>query len=148
MSIVTVSQGISREMSSGGPVLGFELEWYDPVASDVKKLFLKFWIEDNTLELVSGTTMEPLNPPPPSPALILLVLSLLSCQLKGEPGQAAFLKKIYYPQVRVQDLYLGSSLTMSVLLSALLCSCLVTPPSDITGPWCSQTTPTPSPETT
>jgi hypothetical protein len=35
-----------------GTVLGFELEWYDPVASEVKKLFLKFWVEDNTLELV------------------------------------------------------------------------------------------------
>ena len=126
-------------MSSGGPVLGFELEWYDPVASEVKKLFLKFWIEDNTLELVSGTTMTLLF------SLILLVICL-SSQLKGEPGQAAFLKKIYYPQVRVQDLYLGSSLTMSVLL--VLSGDPSPLPSDITEPWCLQTTPIPSPETT
>jgi hypothetical protein len=34
------------------PVLGFEVEWYDPNACIVKQLFLKFWTEDNTVELV------------------------------------------------------------------------------------------------
>jgi hypothetical protein len=89
-----------NNMSSGGPVLGFELEWYDPVASDVKKLFLKFWVEENTLELVRNTE--------------IFQLTLYPYQLRPEQGQAAFLKKIHYPEVRVQDLYLGSSLTMSV----------------------------------
>lgn len=80
---------------SVGTVLGFEVEWYDPVAADVKKLYLKYWVEDNTLELVCS----------------LFVFPHLS-KLKPEKGQSAFLKKIHYPQVRIQDLYLGSSLTM------------------------------------
>ncbi len=37
---------------ASGVVLGFAVEWYDPVACDVKDMFLKFWPEDNTLELV------------------------------------------------------------------------------------------------
>jgi hypothetical protein len=43
-----------------GTVLGFEMEWNDPVASEVKKLFLKFWVEDNTVELVTiNSSAEP-----------------------------------------------------------------------------------------
>lgn len=33
--------------------LGYELEWYDPQSERVQTLFLRFFIEDGTIELVS-----------------------------------------------------------------------------------------------
>ena len=61
-------------------VLGFEVEWFDSVAGAAKKLYLKFFLENNTIEILE------------------------------EKG--AFLKRISYPTVRVQDLYVGSSISV------------------------------------
>lgn len=32
--------------------LGFELEWFDPLGNDIQKLYLKFFLENNTIEVV------------------------------------------------------------------------------------------------
>jgi hypothetical protein len=34
--------------------LGFELEWYDNLSDTVQKLFLKYFIENKTIEVVSN----------------------------------------------------------------------------------------------
>ena len=34
-------------------VLGYVVEWFDPVSSILHTLFLKYFVEDNTLEIVS-----------------------------------------------------------------------------------------------
>jgi asparagine synthetase B (glutamine-hydrolysing) len=36
---------------SAGPVLGFELEWFDSTSGILKKMFLKFFLDDNTIEV-------------------------------------------------------------------------------------------------
>lgn len=59
-------------------VLGFETEWYDANAGAAKKLYLKYFLENSTIEILED---------------------------KG-----AFLKRISYPGVRVNDLYVGSSI--------------------------------------
>lgn len=64
------------------PILGFEVEWYDQISGLVHNLFLKFFTEDNTIELLKE--------------------------------KAAFLKRIYYPELRLQDLFIGSTITMYV----------------------------------
>ena len=64
-------------------VLGFAAEWYDPIAREVTKLYLKFFHEDGTIEL-----------------------------LKNGIKQSTFLKRIHYPSVTLQDMYIGSSLTI------------------------------------
>jgi hypothetical protein len=61
-------------------VLGFNLEWYDNISSITHQLFLKFFVDDNTIEILSE--------------------------------KSAFLKRIYYPDVRFSDLFLGNTLTM------------------------------------
>jgi hypothetical protein len=33
-------------------VLGFELEWFDPLSSGLKSLFLKYFIDDSTIEIL------------------------------------------------------------------------------------------------
>lgn len=61
-------------------ILGFEVEWFDQISGLLHKLFLKYWTEDNTIELVNE--------------------------------KAAFLKRIYYPDIKLQDLFIGSTITM------------------------------------
>jgi hypothetical protein len=61
-------------------VLGFETEWYDTVAGFSKVLFLKFFLDNNTIEILED---------------------------KG-----TFLKRIFYPSVTVNDLYVGNSITV------------------------------------
>lgn len=61
-------------------VLGFELEWFDDVSGLLQTLFLKFFLDDNTIELLKGTS--------------------------------TFLKRIYYPDVKLTDLFVGNSITM------------------------------------
>ncbi len=68
-------------------ILGFELEWFDPVCKQVRQLFLKFFIADNTIEILNGDTA-------------------------SSSKQAAFLKRIYYPDVKIQDLSLGNTITV------------------------------------
>ena len=78
-------------------VLGFEVEWYDAAASITRKLYLKYFLEDHTIELVTNHAYIP-------PFLYI-------CQLDGAK-KAAFLKRIYYPSVKSEDLYIGASVTM------------------------------------
>ena len=67
-------------VSMSGLVLGFETEWYDAIAGAPKKLYLKFFLDNNTIEILED---------------------------KG-----AFLKRISYPSIRVNDLYVGSSISV------------------------------------
>ena len=60
--------------------LGFEVQWFDNVAGLMKTSYLKFFLEDNTIEIV---------------------------QDKG-----IFLKRIYLPDVHIDDLYIGGSVTV------------------------------------
>jgi hypothetical protein len=62
-------------------MLGFEVEWFDPISKEIKMLFLKFFMEDNTVELLQGRN-------------------------------TAFLKRIFYPNLTVSDLFIGNSVTM------------------------------------
>lgn len=39
---------------SAGLVCGFELDWFDPVSGILKKVYLQYYIEDNTIQLLSG----------------------------------------------------------------------------------------------
>lgn len=65
-------------------VLGFDCEWYDPVSGMLQVLYLKFFLDDNTLEILT------------------------------EKG--AFLKRIYYPDVKASDLFLGNTINVYVFL--------------------------------
>ncbi len=64
-------------------VLGFELEWFDEVSGLLQVLYLKFFLDDNTIELLKDTS--------------------------------TFLKRIFYPDVKLSDLFVGNSITMSVI---------------------------------
>lgn len=61
-------------------VLGFELEWFDEVSGILQTLYLKFFLDDNTIELLKGTS--------------------------------TFLKRIFYPEVKLSDLFVGNSITV------------------------------------
>ena len=74
-------------------VLGFELEWFDEVSGILQTLYLKFFLDDNTIELLKGTS--------------------------------TFLKRIFYPEVKLSDLFIGNSITVYVSpFYALPCVCL------------------------
>jgi len=32
--------------------LGYEVEWFDPISGNLTRLFLKYYMEDKTIELV------------------------------------------------------------------------------------------------
>lgn len=64
-------------------VLGFELEWFDPVSCTLHTLYLKFFLDDNTIEILQGTS--------------------------------TFLKRIYYEEIKMEDLYIGNSISMLVI---------------------------------
>jgi len=64
-------------------IIGFAAEWYDPIAREITNLYLKFFLEDGTIEL-----------------------------LKDGLKQSTFLKRIHYPQVAIQDMFIGSSLSI------------------------------------
>lgn len=61
-------------------VLGFELEWYDPVSGLLTPFYLKYFLDDNTIEILTA--------------------------------KSTFLKKIYYPDVTVSDLFIGNTITV------------------------------------
>ena len=61
-------------------ILGYEIIWFDPVASLSKKLFLKFFLDDNTIEIHNE--------------------------------KSAFLKRIYYANISLNDLYVGNTITI------------------------------------
>ena len=62
--------------------LGFEVEWFDTVASSVQVLFLKYFLDDDTIELIHSTK------------------------------NSTFLKRIYYPSVSLNELFIGNSVTV------------------------------------
>jgi hypothetical protein len=61
--------------------LGFELEWFDPSSSLIKPLYLKYILDDGTIEIL-------------------------------QESNKIFLKRIFYPDVTLSDLYVGNSITM------------------------------------
>jgi hypothetical protein len=61
-------------------VLGFELEWLDEVSGLLQVLYMKFFLDDNTIELLQG--------------------------------HSTFLKRIFYPDVTLSDLFVGNTITM------------------------------------
>lgn len=61
-------------------ILGFDMDWFDPISELTHRLYLKFFLDDNTIEILSE--------------------------------KSAFLKRIYYPEVKLQDLFVGNSITM------------------------------------
>jgi hypothetical protein len=70
---------------SAGLALGFEVEWFDPVSRLLRTLFLRYFLDDGTIELLQekGTT------------------------------QAFLLKRIFYgDHLGVKDLFVGNSITM------------------------------------
>lgn len=62
--------------------LGFEVEWFDTVAASVQVLYLKYFLDDNTIELIHSKK------------------------------NTTFLKRIYYPSVTLNDLFIGNSVTV------------------------------------
>jgi len=70
-------------------VLGFELEWFDEVSGILQTLYLKFFLDDNTIEILKGTS--------------------------------TFLKRIFYPEVKLSDLFVGNSITVYVLFLQISC---------------------------
>lgn len=66
---------------SAGPVLGFECEWFDNISGALTTLFLKFFLDDNTIEILTD-------------------------------GTRCLLKRIFYADVTVRDLFVGNSVTI------------------------------------
>ena len=60
--------------------LGFTMEWFDTVSNIMHSMYLKFFLDDNTLEILTD--------------------------------KSTFLKRIYYPEVTISDLFIGSTITM------------------------------------
>jgi hypothetical protein len=61
-------------------ILGFDLEYFDPLSQLTQKLYLKYFLNDNTIEILKE--------------------------------KSAFLKRIYYPEVTLSDLFIGNSIAM------------------------------------
>lgn len=61
-------------------ILGYETSWFDSVSGLSKKLFFKYFLIDNTIEILDD---------------------------KG-----AFLKRIYFPSITLNDLYVGNTITV------------------------------------
>jgi len=66
---------------SAGPVLGFRCEWFDNISGQLTTLFLKFFLDDNTIEILTD-------------------------------GTRCLLKRIFYSDVTVRDLFVGNSITV------------------------------------
>lgn len=62
--------------------LGFEVEWFDTIANSCQILYLKYFVEDGTVELINSTK------------------------------NTTFLKRIFYPGVVAEDLFIGNSITI------------------------------------
>jgi hypothetical protein len=80
----------TRTCYSKMSILGFDMDWFDPISELTHRLYLKFFLDDNTIEILSE--------------------------------KSAFLKRIYYPEVKLQDLFVGNSITMFVLLIVYILS--------------------------
>ena len=66
---------------SAGPVLGFRCEWFDNISGQLTTLYLKFFLDDNTIEILTD-------------------------------GTRCLLKRIFYADVTVRDLFVGNSITV------------------------------------
>jgi nucleoside-diphosphate kinase len=66
---------------SAGAVLGFECLWWDNISGSETVLFLKFFLDDNTIEILTD-------------------------------GTRCLLKRIFYPDVTVRDLFVGNSISV------------------------------------
>lgn len=62
--------------------LGFEVEWFDNVSNSCKRLYLKYYLSDNTIELLHYEK------------------------------NACFLGRIHYPSVTLSSLFIGNSITV------------------------------------
>ena len=67
---------------SANTTLGFELEYFDPLSRILNVIYMKFYLDDGTIEL-------------------------LHSKMKSQ-----FLARIFYPEVTLSDLYLGNSITV------------------------------------
>jgi hypothetical protein len=65
---------------SGGLALGFEVEWFDPVSRLLRTLYLRYFLDDHTIELLQEKSF--------------------------------LLKRIFYADVGVKDLFVGNSITV------------------------------------
>eukprot|EP01039_Chlorochromonas_danica_P007083 gene7083-7833_t len=61
-------------------ILAFEVEWYDRISELVQNMYLKFFVEDNTIEI--------------------------------QKEKSTFLKRIFYPEVTLHDLFVGGTITI------------------------------------
>jgi hypothetical protein len=71
------SSGDHRPIMS---ILAYEVSWFDKASGLSKKFYFKFFLDDNTIEILDE--------------------------------KSAFLKRIFYPDVTLNDLYLGNSITV------------------------------------
>jgi nucleoside-diphosphate kinase len=65
---------------SSGAVLGFECEWFDTISGELNVLFLQYFLDNNTIQILGK--------------------------------HRTFLARIYYPDVKVTDLFIGNSITV------------------------------------
>jgi hypothetical protein len=79
---MSTSSGEYRRIKLGATmsILAYEVIWFDKAAGLSKKLYFKFFLDDNTIEILDD--------------------------------KSAFLKRIFYPDVTLNDLYLGNSITV------------------------------------
>jgi nucleoside-diphosphate kinase len=61
-------------------VIAFEVETFDPVSKLIQNMYLKFFLDNNTIELLQGTKF--------------------------------FLARIFYPEITLNDLFIGNSVTI------------------------------------
>ena len=60
--------------------IAFEAEWFDPVARLIRTLYLRFFLDDNTIEILQEKNF--------------------------------LLKRIFYADCQLSDLFVGNSITM------------------------------------
>lgn len=68
--------------NSTNVVLGFELDSFDDISSTMQHFYLKYFLQDNTLEIIQKNSNK------------------------------TYLKRIFYPSVQLSDLYLGQSINI------------------------------------
>ncbi len=80
-------------MASNNICLGFNVEWFDPLASLLHHMQLKYFISDGTIEILEK--------------------------------DKCFLKRIYYPEVKLEHLFIGGSVTVYNRLLSIKSYCNV-----------------------
>lgn len=69
-------------MAANATTLGFEMEWFDPMSSMMNTIYMKYYMDNNTIELLHSKMKTP------------------------------FLARIHYPEVELADLFVGNSVTI------------------------------------